>query len=210
MIVALLGVLKAGGAYLPIDPDYPRDRIAYMIADAAPALVLTQEHLRERLPETITTLRLDADWSEIAKDSAANPAPRATSQNLAYVIYTHPALRESPKASASSHQRSRREPSSPRMGDCFEMCAPRRCFPTRRFAVLRRLHPRIVDPLLRGGSVVLYPAGRIEAHALAELLWRDGVTTIALPPFVQPCRRGGADALRSLRGASSSAERRFR
>ena len=52
MIVALLGVLKAGGAYLPIDPDYPRERIAYMIADAAPALVLTQEHLRERLPET--------------------------------------------------------------------------------------------------------------------------------------------------------------
>ncbi|CAN2536693.1 D-alanine--D-alanyl+carrier+protein+ligase [Methylocapsa aurea] len=88
MIVALLGVLKAGGAYLPIDPDYPRDRIAYMIADAAPALVLTQEHLRERLPETITTLRLDADWSVVAQESAANPAPRATSQNLAYVIYT--------------------------------------------------------------------------------------------------------------------------
>ncbi|WP_428989523.1 AMP-binding protein [Methylocapsa aurea] len=39
MIVALLGVLKAGGAYLPIDPDYPRDRIAYMIADAAPAIM---------------------------------------------------------------------------------------------------------------------------------------------------------------------------
>ncbi|CAN2534203.1 Linear+gramicidin+synthase+subunit+D [Methylocapsa aurea] len=88
MIVALLGVLKAGGAYLPIDPDYPRDRIAYMIADAAPALVLTQEHLRERLPETITTLRLDADWSVIAQESAANLAPRATPQNLAYVIYT--------------------------------------------------------------------------------------------------------------------------
>ncbi|CAN2536701.1 Linear+gramicidin+synthase+subunit+B [Methylocapsa aurea] len=88
MIVALLGVLKAGGAYLPIDPDYPRDRIAYMIADAAPALVLTQEHLRERLPETITTLRLDADWSVVAEESAANPAPRAASQNLAYVIYT--------------------------------------------------------------------------------------------------------------------------
>ncbi|CAN2534219.1 Gramicidin+S+synthase+2 [Methylocapsa aurea] len=88
MIVALLGVLKAGGAYLPIDPDYPRDRIAYMIADAAPALVLTQEHLRERLPKTITTLRLDADWSVIAQESAANLAPRATPQNLAYVIYT--------------------------------------------------------------------------------------------------------------------------
>ncbi|CAN2534218.1 Linear+gramicidin+synthase+subunit+B [Methylocapsa aurea] len=88
MIVALLGALKAGGAYLPIDPDYPKDRIAYMIADAAPALVLTQEHLRERLPETITTLRLDADWSVVAQESAANPASRAASQNLAYVIYT--------------------------------------------------------------------------------------------------------------------------
>ena len=88
MIVALLGVLKAGGAYLPIDPDYPKDRIAYMIADAAPALVLTQDHLRARLPETIATLRLDADWSVIAEQSAANLAPRATSQNLAYVIYT--------------------------------------------------------------------------------------------------------------------------
>ncbi|CAN2534224.1 Tyrocidine+synthase+3 [Methylocapsa aurea] len=101
MIVALLGALKAGGAYLPIDPDYPKDRIAYMIADAAPALVLTQEHLRERLPETIMTLRLDADWSVVAQESAANPASRAASQNLAYVIYTHPALRESPKASPS-------------------------------------------------------------------------------------------------------------
>ena len=59
-----------------------------MIADAAPALVLTQDHLRARLPQTITTLRLDADWSKIAEESAANLAPRATSQNLAYVIYT--------------------------------------------------------------------------------------------------------------------------
>ena len=88
MIVGLLGVLKAGGAYLPIDPDYPQDRIAFMIEDAAPALVLTQDHLRERLPEMVETLRLDADWPEIAEESPANPAPRATPHNLAYVIYT--------------------------------------------------------------------------------------------------------------------------
>ena len=88
MIVGLLGVLKAGGAYLPIDPDYPRERILFMIEDAAPALVLTQDHLRERLPETVQTLRLDADWEEIARERAENPAPTATPQNLAYVIYT--------------------------------------------------------------------------------------------------------------------------
>ena len=59
-----------------------------MLADAAPSLVLTQERLRERLPETVATLRLDADWETIAQESAENPAPTATPQNLAYVIYT--------------------------------------------------------------------------------------------------------------------------
>ena len=88
MIIGLLGVLKAGGAYLPVDPDYPRERILFMLDDAAPSLVLTQEHLRERLPETVETLRLDADWETIALESAENPAPTATPQNLAYVIYT--------------------------------------------------------------------------------------------------------------------------
>ena len=70
---ALLGVLKAGGAYLPLDPDYPQRRLAYMIADAAPALVLTQERLRERLPETVATLRLDADWETIARRERGEP-----------------------------------------------------------------------------------------------------------------------------------------
>ncbi|WP_166144129.1 non-ribosomal peptide synthetase [Methylosinus sp. RM1] len=88
MVVGLLGVLKAGGAYLPLDPDYPSERLAYVIEDARPALVLTQERLRARLPESIQTLRLDADWTSIAREPRDNPAARATPQNLAYVIYT--------------------------------------------------------------------------------------------------------------------------
>ena len=88
MMVGLLGILKAGGAYLPLDPDYPRERLAYMLADAAPVLVLTQEALRERLPETSAALCLDKDWPSIGGASQSNPAPRATPQNLAYVIYT--------------------------------------------------------------------------------------------------------------------------
>ena len=103
MIVGLLGVLKAGGAYLPIDPDYPRERILFMIEDAAPALVLTQDHLRERLPETVQTLRLDADWEEIARERAENPAPTATPQNLVYVIYTSGSTGR-PKGVGVTHQ----------------------------------------------------------------------------------------------------------
>ena len=50
MVVGLLGVLKAGGAYVPLDPSYPRERLEYMLEDAAPAVVLTQAHLSTELP----------------------------------------------------------------------------------------------------------------------------------------------------------------
>ena len=48
MVVGLLGILKAGGAYVPLDPDYPAERLRYMLEDSGPAVLLTEEHLRER------------------------------------------------------------------------------------------------------------------------------------------------------------------
>ena len=53
MVVALLGVLKAGGAYLPLDPEYPQARLAQMLEDAAPILVLSTRALRARLPQSV-------------------------------------------------------------------------------------------------------------------------------------------------------------
>ena len=50
LVVALLGILKAGGAYLPLDPAYPQERLAFMLADAGVSVLLTQVHLRDRLP----------------------------------------------------------------------------------------------------------------------------------------------------------------
>ena len=97
MVVALLGVLKAGGAYLPLDPDYPQARLAHMLADASPALVLTTGVLRARLLERIEVLSLDIDTPEIqaALDQAPAHNPRAAERTSAllphhpaYVIYT--------------------------------------------------------------------------------------------------------------------------
>ncbi|HMK91070.1 MAG TPA: amino acid adenylation domain-containing protein, partial [Methylocystis sp.] len=88
MVVAIFGVLKAGGAYLPLDPENPPERLAYMIADARPRLVLTQARFADRLPDDAQTLQLDADWGEIARESAEKPAERALPLTLAYVIYT--------------------------------------------------------------------------------------------------------------------------
>ncbi|HEY6802398.1 MAG TPA: non-ribosomal peptide synthase/polyketide synthase [Pyrinomonadaceae bacterium] len=89
MIVGLLGVLKAGGAYLPIDPSYPMDRIAFMLEDAGVAVVLTQEHVSETLPSYWgQTVYLDTDWPEIAHRPTENPVRNVAEKNAAYLIYT--------------------------------------------------------------------------------------------------------------------------
>lgn len=89
MLVAVLAVHKAGAAYVPLDPDYPSDRIAFMLEDAALRLVLTQGHLVGRIPASqAVPVLLDVDWHEIALESGDNLEDRSTGSNLAYVIYT--------------------------------------------------------------------------------------------------------------------------
>ncbi|WP_399933384.1 non-ribosomal peptide synthase/polyketide synthase [Streptomyces kanamyceticus] len=83
LMVALLAVLKAGGAYMPIDPEYPADRIAYMLGDAAPALVLASARTADRIP--VETLLVD----EADHDEADGPPPVGLAvTHPAYVIYT--------------------------------------------------------------------------------------------------------------------------
>jgi len=92
MVIGLLGILKAGGAYVPLDPSYPRERLEYLLQDAAPKVVLTQEGLRERLAGTSARLiSLDREWDEIAELEASDLSARdwgLTPNHLAYVIYT--------------------------------------------------------------------------------------------------------------------------
>jgi hypothetical protein len=73
MVVALLGILKAGGAYLPVDPAYPAERVAHILRDASPKILLTQTQLVARLPKvTCEVIAVDEDWSTIAKQSEEN------------------------------------------------------------------------------------------------------------------------------------------
>ncbi len=89
MVVALLGVLKAGAAYVPVDPTYPRQRIAYMLEDSGAEVVVTQSAVAGSLPEhNAAVVSIDEDWSQIAAHRADNPAVDVSSDNLAYVIYT--------------------------------------------------------------------------------------------------------------------------
>jgi len=89
MIVGLLGVLKAGAAYVPIDPKFPTDRVDYMLENAQSKVLLTQQRLVKNLPtQGASVICLDADWHEIAQASQETPISSVTPENIAYVIYT--------------------------------------------------------------------------------------------------------------------------
>ena len=89
LTVALLGVMKAGGACLPLDPDYPDERLAYMLEDSHASVLLTQPRLVPELgvarPEVV---HFGSDWKMLDGCSRENPTQPANPKNLAYVIYT--------------------------------------------------------------------------------------------------------------------------
>jgi amino acid adenylation domain-containing protein len=89
MVVALLAVLKSGGAYLPLDPDYPLERLKYMVEDAQIPLILTQNILKSRFSGTPKDiLCLDEERPLLAAQSQANPSVAVAPNHLAYIIYT--------------------------------------------------------------------------------------------------------------------------
>ena len=89
MVVALFGILKAGAAYVPIDPAYPAERTSYVLEDAGVKVLLTQSTLLKSLPKTSAQiLCLDPSWQLLQQESTRNVPAEVAPQNLAYVIYT--------------------------------------------------------------------------------------------------------------------------
>ncbi|WP_054918650.1 non-ribosomal peptide synthetase [Pseudomonas sp. NBRC 111138] len=90
MVVSLLAVLKTGAAYVPLDPEYPRERLAHMLEDSGVGLVLTQSHLHGRLPLPARVLAVDIDrvQAQLALCADSNLPVDVEPQSLAYVIYT--------------------------------------------------------------------------------------------------------------------------
>jgi amino acid adenylation domain-containing protein len=89
MVVALLGVLKSGCAYVPLDPGFPHDRIAFMAEDAGLDVVVTQDSLVESLPaQNVRTVCLDKDRAVLDRLPATRPGVAVRPDDLAYVIYT--------------------------------------------------------------------------------------------------------------------------
>ena len=89
MIIGLLGVLKAGGAYLPLDPAYPEERREFMLKDSQARVLITTNSLTAALPQaSAQVVCLDTDWHRISQESEENLVTSVKPTNLAYVIYT--------------------------------------------------------------------------------------------------------------------------
>jgi amino acid adenylation domain-containing protein len=89
MIVALLGIFKAGAAYLPLDPSLPGERLDFMLEDACASMLLTEEQFSTRLPQHRTqVVYLDSERDDITNQNETNPVWTGTPDNVAYVIYT--------------------------------------------------------------------------------------------------------------------------
>src|SRR5262249_39418279 len=99
MVAALLGVMKAGAAYVPVDPTYPSERIQFMLSDSAARLVITQSHLRARLADTIAALEVDGDLSAYSPERQRVPRPGTSS---VYAIYTSGSTGQ-PKGAVNTH-----------------------------------------------------------------------------------------------------------
>ena len=89
MLVGVLGTLKTGAAFIPLDPSYPKERVDYILQEAKPKVALTQERLALDLGSIEARIVcLDSDWALISRASSTSPAGAASPDDLAYVIYT--------------------------------------------------------------------------------------------------------------------------
>lgn len=103
LVVGLLGILKAGGTYVPIDPQYPRERLEFMVADSRAPVIVTQEGVGDFTVPGTRVVSLDKDWPEISLESMTNLDSGVRPSNLAYVIYTSGSTGQ-PKGTLISHR----------------------------------------------------------------------------------------------------------
>ena len=177
MIVALLAVLKAGGAYLPLDPAYPPERLAFLVEDAGAALVLAQPHLRGGLPTGARVLPLGAglEDGERADDLPEGAGP----DGLAYVIYTSGSTGR-PKGVLLAHR-----------GACNNLRWRQERFPLTPSDRMLQTYSFSFDPsvwaifwpLTAGAALVLpRPGGLADAGYLVETLAGQRITVAGFGP----------------------------
>jgi len=173
LIVSLLGILKAGGTYLPLDPEYPLGRREYMLQTAGAQLVLSEQE--EDYGAGVQVINLAHELEPLRQRSKANPARQSGGDNLAYVMYTSGSTGK-PKGVCVSQANVLRlvhEPEYVRLDQNTVMLQlTANTFDVATF--------EIWGALLRGGKLVLFPGRVASGEELQTLIGREGIETMWL------------------------------
>ncbi len=182
-LVAMLGVMKAGAAYAPLDPRHPAGRLEFMLRDTAATLVLTQERVRARVPKSAdwSTIALDTEWELVAQAAEDGAEPATDPDALAYLIYTSGST-GNPKAVLIEHRALQCFTESYRR--LFDLGAEDRML-QRAALTFDMSQGEIFAGLSAGATIVqVHPEADESTGALAELMRAERVTYICLPPSV--------------------------
>jgi amino acid adenylation domain-containing protein len=186
MAIGILGVLKAGAAYLPLDPDYPTERLTWIVKDSRVSFVLTKESLAARLPQhEARMVLLDADVPRIALHSDENLPDGPKPDDLAYVIYTSGST-GNPKGVMINHSSLANYVLALQVE--LDLNQNDRYLHTASiaFSSSRR---QLLLPLSQGATVVIASSDeRKDPLALFEMIKQGGVTIMdAVPSFWRTC-----------------------
>jgi amino acid adenylation domain-containing protein len=177
MVIALLGIWKAGGAYLPLEPGYPRERLALMLEDARLALIVTQERLLSRLPESATEILCVEGLGEETGGDRERGLAVVRGEDLAYVIYTSGSTGR-PKGVMVSYGNLASVLAACRREHGWNASDVMVCLAPFSFDIFLF---ELLNPLLAGGTVVLLPLKpAIDLGHLMELL--PGLTRLHAVP----------------------------
>jgi len=179
VVAALLGVLKAGAAYVPLDASYPLERIQYMLDDAAVASVITNSALQPKLPAGIRNLVVLDEDEELGRESAANMDRSTSSEERAYVIYTSGSTGV-PKGVEGTHRASMNRFSW--MWKTYPFKSDDVCCQKTSLGFVDSIW-EIFGPLLAGVPNVIIPQDAVrDPELLLQTLARERVTRIVLVP----------------------------
>ncbi|MFG0679727.1 amino acid adenylation domain-containing protein, partial [Pseudomonas sp. xss_4] len=178
MVVSLLAVLKAGGAYTPLDPQYPRERLSYLMQDSGMALLLSDSALMQRLPVPDGLATLALDHMDLAAQPCHAPANAAQADNLAYVIYTSGST-GLPKGVAVAHGPIAMHCRA--IGERYEM-TPADCELHFMSFAFDGAHERWLTPLTHGASLLIRDPQLWTPEQTYAAMHAHGVTVAAFPP----------------------------
>ena len=196
MIVGLLGILKAGGTYVPLEPTYPTERISFVLADCQAPILLTQQRLRDRLPAvTVETIYLDGPFMCA---SVENPVRLTSAENSAHVIYTSGSTGQ-PKGVVGTHRASINRFAW--MWRTYPFAADEICCQKTSLSFVDAVW-EIFGPLLKGVPLVIIPDEAVkDPRELLEALSANRVTRLVLvPSLLRIMLEIGVDLSRKLVG----------